>query len=214
MLNLYNSLLDYFFYKKCYFCNRKAKTGLTCDKCFEKIKSTGFKKIKKIKGTEIRGYFFYKDEIQKLIRAIKYHNKKDLSGDIARIFVELSKEDRVLGEETEIIPVPLHPERQKERKYNQMELISEEISLLTGCRINYDLVKRIKNTPPQYRLSRRERRKNLKGAFKVFPENYSGKNLILIDDISTTGVTMEELITELRKNNIHNVTGLVIAFAS
>ena len=214
MLNLYNSLLDYFFYKKCYFCSRKAKTGLTCDKCSAKIKSTGFRKIKKIKGVEITGYFFYQDEIQKLIRGIKYHNKRDLAGDIAGILVEFVKKEGLLGEKAEIIPVPLHPERQKERKYNQVELISKEISLLTGCGINCELVKRVKNTFPQYSLSRRERRKNLKGAFRVFPENYSGKKLILIDDISTTGVTMEELIVELQKNNIHNVTGLVIAFAS
>jgi ComF family protein len=210
MLNFCVSLLDYFFYRRCYFCRGKARSSLTCNRCREKIKNSGFRRVKKVKGVEIEGYFFYKDEIQKLIRGIKYHGKPELAKDIAKILVEFK--ENFFGEETELIPVPLHSDRQQEREYNQMELISGEISLLTGCKTNTDLIKRVKNTRPQYNLSQAERRKNLKGAFKVFPEFYSGKKLVLFDDISTTGVTMEELIAELRKNNIHNVTGLVIAF--
>lgn len=210
----FSTILDYIFYKKCYFCSNKARQELICDKCFKKIKSTGFRKNKKVNGIEILGYYFYKDEILHLIRAVKYHNKKEMAGIIAKIITELAGKDCFSDKNTELIPVPLHKKRQDKRKYNQTELISEEISLLTGCKTNKDLIKRVKNTRPHYKLKQRERRENLRGAFKVNPEFYTGTPLIILDDISTTGVTMEFLIAELKKHNINNVKALVIAFAS
>ncbi len=213
MLKIFYTLLDYIFYKKCYFCAKKAKKNITCDKCLDKIKAKGSKKTRKISGIKIEGYYFYKDEIQKLIRGVKYHDKKEFAGDIAGILVEFAGNEHFSAENAEIIPVPMHHKRQKKRRYNHMELISEELSAITGYKVNTELIKRIKNTKPQYKLNQTERRKNLKDAFKVNPAAYSGKKLIIFDDISTTGVTMESIIEELRKHNINNLTGLVIAFA-
>ncbi len=212
MLDFYNSLLDYIFYKKCYFCRNKANKDFICDKCHEKIKSGGVKRLRKVSGIRVEGYYFYKNEVRGLIRGIKYHDKKNFAGYLGNLLVELIGKEFFSAGKTEIIPVPLHYKRQKNRKYNHMELISREISLLTGCKVNTGLIKRIKNTKPQYKLDSTERRENLKDAFKVFPEFYTGKTLILLDDISTTGVTMEALIEELRKHNINNIKGLVIAF--
>ena len=184
-----------------------------CNSCIEQIKAVGVKKIRKIKGINIEGYFFYKDKIKKIIRGIKYHNKKSLAKNIAKIFYDLMDKEIFSGKNIELVPVPLHIERQRERHYNHMELIVQELAVLVSCNVNIDLIKRVKHTIPQYRLSQKERRENLKGAFEVFAENYSGKTLVLLDDILTTGVTMETLIKELKKNNINKITGLVLAFA-
>jgi len=208
-----SNLLDYFFYKRCYLCSRKADKNLLCGKCFKTLCSKGYKRQKLVKGIEIEGYFTYQDEIQQLIRAIKYHNKIALAGDIAEILYKFLVEQGFSGEDIVLIPVPLHPKRQKKRKYNHIEAICEEFSKLSSCKTNIDLIKRVKNTRVQYKLSPQERRANIKDAFKVFPEFYSGKKLIIVDDICTTGVTIEELIKELKKNNIHNVAGLVISFS-
>jgi ComF family protein len=183
-----------------------------CATCYEKIKQEGFKKTKIVGNIRVDAYFFYENEIQKLIRGIKYHNKKELAGDIAKILYETAGTEAFPNESAEIIPVPLHSTRQAKRKYNHMELIANEISSLSGCKVNTTLIKRVKDTIPQYNLSPEARRRNLESAFKVFPEEYSGKELILLDDISTTGATIEEMALELRKRNINNVLGLVIAF--
>ncbi len=212
MLLLISNLLDYIFHKKCYFCTERANKRIICDKCYEKLKASGAERVKTIKGVSIKGYYFYKGEVLKLIRGIKYHNKKTLAKEIAGIIVEIAGKEHFSPEKTEIIPVPMHHKRQQKRKYNHMEILAGEISLLTGCRVNVDLIKRVKNTLPQYNLNQLERRKNLKDAFRVFPEFYSGKTLVLFDDISTTGATLEVMIEELRKHNIRNITGLVIAF--
>ncbi len=211
MTDFLNSLLDYIFYRKCYLCGRRAEESLMCGKCVENIKAVGIKKTKKINGVTIEGYFFYKDEIKKLIRGLKYHNKKSLAKDIAKIFYDLMDKEFFLGKDMELVPVPLHTKRQQKRTYNHMELIAQELSFLIGCGININLIKRVKNTMPQYKLSQKERRENLKEAFNVSAKFYSGNTLVLMDDIATTGVTMEELIKELRKNNINKVTGLVLA---
>ena len=123
-----NNLLDYIFYRKCYFCGSITENGLMCGKCFDNIKSAGFRKRKLIKGIEIQGYFFYQQEIKKLIRAVKYHNKKELAEQTAKILLELMEKENFCKEDFEIVPIPLHPERQKKRTYNQMQIISEELS--------------------------------------------------------------------------------------
>lgn len=204
MLEFLGNLLDYFFYKKCYLCGKKAEHGLMCDKCFEKIKTQKNKRIKYYQSVPIEGYFIYKDEFKKLIRAIKYHDKKELAAPIAKILSEVAE----FPDNVELVPVPLHEKRQKQRKYNHMELIASQM----GCKVNNNLIKRVKDTRAQYRLTQQQRRSNLDRAFKVYPEAYNGKKIILFDDICTTGATMEELIGELRKNGISNIAGLVICF--
>lgn len=203
MIDFISNFLDYFFYKKCYLCKSKADIGLLCNKCYEAIKNKAIKKTKIVNGIKIQGFFTYSNEVKKLIRAIKYHNKRDLALPIAKLLTDLVDLDK----NTEIIPIPLHHTRQKRRKYNHMELIASHL----GCKVNTDIVKRIKDTAPQYKLSQKERRENLQGAFKI--EGNSNKKLVLFDDICTTGVTMEELVNELRKSNINNIEGLVISFA-
>ncbi|HSA07146.1 MAG TPA: ComF family protein [Candidatus Gastranaerophilales bacterium] len=213
MFSIYSNLLDYIFYKKCYLCGNKTKSGLLCLKCFKKIEADGFKELRTFKGIKIEGYYFYKEEIKSIIRGFKYHNKRELAADTAKILYNLTQKEEFSEENTEIIPVPLHNDRQKKRKYNQTELIANEFAALAGCTVNAQLIKRVKNTPPQYNLSQKERKENLKGAFRVFPEFYTGKKLVLLDDISTTGATLQEMIKELQKNGIENISGLVIAFS-
>ena len=110
----------------------------------------------------------------------------------------------------EIIAVPLHEKRIKQRKYNHMELVCEEFSKLSGFGYNFELIKRIKDTKPQYKLSRNQRLENLSNAFEIDKNKYSGKTLLIMDDICTTGSTFEEMIKGL--NNIGIVD--IICFAT
>ena len=76
---------------------------------------------------------------------------------------------------------------------------------MTSNILNTSLIKRIKDTKPQYKLKRNERIKNLANAFEVNLSNYHGKTLLLIDDICTTGSTFEEMIKELKRNGIDDI---------
>jgi ComF family protein len=106
----------------------------------------------------------------------------------------------------EIVPVPIFPKRKKKRKYNHMELVALEFSKLSGFEVNFELIKRIKDTKPQYNLNKAQRMLNLSKAFQVNPEKYNNKKILLIDDICTTGSTFEEMIRNLKEYGIDDIT--------
>ena len=86
-----------------------------------------------------------------------------------------------------------------------MNLVAEEFCKITNCTLNKNLISRIKDTKPQYKLNKTERMKNLSNAFKINKQNYSGKTILILDDICTTGATFEEIINELAKNDITDI---------
>ena len=108
-----------------------------------------------------------------------------------------------------IVPVPLFEKREKKRKYNHMTLVAEEFAKLSGYKVNLELIKRIKDTKPQYRLSKKEREENLKNAFECNLISYEGEKLLLIDDILTTGSTMTEMIKTFQNKGINDLTVFV-----
>lgn len=100
-----------------------------------------------------------------------------------------------------IIPVPMYKSDKAKRGYNQCELIAKELSHISGIPYKFDIVFKIRKTVHQKELSQKERKSNLRDAFKVKnPEKISGKNILLIDDVCTTGSTLSE-ISRLLKNN-------------
>ena len=113
-----------------------------------------------------------------------------------------------------IIPLPLHIRRLYERGYNQSYLLAREIGSTFSKEVVTDLLIKIKNTKPQSSLSGRERRINLKNAFAVHdPEKIAGKNILLIDDIMTTGTTLTEASKVLIKAKVKSVACAVAARA-
>lgn len=182
-----------------------------CESCFKNIKLNNYKLYKTIENTKIYSVTPYKNEVKKAIRAIKYHKKQAMAQYFAKILDKFWQESPDYNKDFEIIPVPLHQDRFKERKYNHMELIAKEMAKITGYSVNISLVEKIKNTHPQYKLTRKQRIANLKQAFVVHPERHTGKKIIILDDICTTGVTIQEIIKELNLHGIKDIYGLVIS---
>ena len=202
MKKFLESILDLIYRKKCYFCGKSKYSLKMCDKCYEKLDFTDFKANRIIEGVDIFCAGIYTKELQKLIRGLKYHNQKDLAYYQARFMFEYFKSLEVLcGREFEIVAVPLHSNRVRKRKYNHMELVCEEFAKLSG----FELIRRIKDTKPQYRLSRTERLKNLENAFEVDKNAYLGKTVLIMDDICTTGSTFEEMIKSLKEAGINDI---------
>ena len=108
----------------------------------------------------------------------------------------------------QVIPVPIYHKRKKKRKYNHMEITAEEFCRFGGYSYNPDVIVRVKDTKPQYKLTKSQRAKNLWQAFKVNKEKLADGKILIIDDICTTGATFEEMIREFRKNGIEDIVCL------
>lgn len=113
-------------------------------------------------------------------------------------------------ENTIIIPVPLHKKRENWRGFNQSEKIAQVISKNFNLKINSDLV-RIKHKQPQAKLNSTQRKENIIDCFAWTGKNLSDKNILLIDDVTTTGSTLNECAKVLKQNKAREVWGLVIA---
>ncbi len=208
MKNFLLSLLDWIYKKKCYFCGNSKQSLKMCDKCYDKMNFCNVTVNRQILGANIYACGLYNAELQKLIRGLKYHNQRELAFYQAKFMWEFWQKIN-LNENFLVVPVPLSKERYKQRKYNHMELVTEEFCKLSGYSYDFELIKRVKNTKPQYNLKRNERMKNLENAFEVTKD--TDKPILLIDDICTTGSTFESIIFELNKNSIYNITCLATA---
>lgn len=204
MLQKLSNLLDWIYKKKCYFCRSSKEAVKMCSKCYDDMDFLPVQINRIIEGKKVYCAGVYSKNLQKLIRGLKYHNQKDLAYYLAKFMAEYFSK---ITDKTdfEIIPVPIYPKREKKRKYNHMNLVGEELARITSNSLNKNLIKRIKDTKPQYKLKRHERLQNLNGAFEVDKSNYTGKTLLLIDDICTTGSTFEEMIKEFAKHGITDI---------
>jgi ComF family protein len=177
-----------------------------CRKCYDKIELLPPKPIKSKINAKVFSAAVYGKDIQKMIRGVKYHNRKELAYYQAKLMFEFWKNVGEKDEKYLIVSVPLYKTRQKKRGYNHMFLVAEEFAKLTGYDINKNLIKRVKDTKPQYRLTVKERSENLKDAFEVYKEHYNNENILIIDDILTTGSTVNEIIKKLNESGITKVT--------
>lgn len=198
------SLLDWIYKKRCYFCRSSKESVEMCSNCYDKMMFFPIGANRSFEGINIYCAGAYSKELQKLIRGLKYHKKKGLAYYQAKFMYEYWQKLGQSGE-FQVVPVPLHKNRIKKRKYNHMELVAKEFCLLSGYELNTDLINRIKDTKPQYKLTKKERLLNLNGAFEVDKSKLKNGKILVLDDICTTGSTFEEIIKELKQNNINEI---------
>ena len=207
MKNLLETLLDLIYRKKCYFCGSSKYALKMCPDCYDKLEYTDFRVNRAVNSVNIYCAGVYTKELQKLIRGIKYHKQKDLAYYQAKFMYDyFCCLEELKGKEFELVPVPLHKNRIKKRKYNHMELVCREFSKISGFPCNFDLIRRVKDTKPQYKLNRRQRLENLSNAFEVDKERLPQKSILIMDDICTTGSTFEEMVKTLQKEDIKDIT--------
>lgn len=200
------SLLDWIYKKKCYFCKSSNESVKMCSKCFNELEFLPVQVNRKFNDVNIYCAGVYSKNLQKMIRGLKYHRQKDLAYYQAK-FMWLYWQRLGLTQDFQIVPVPIFPKRKKKRKYNHMELVAEEFAKLSGYEVNFELIKRVKDTKPQYKLNKSQRTMNLSNAFEVNKDKLiKGKKILIIDDICTTGSTFEEMIKEFNNVGIYDIT--------
>lgn len=211
LIHILKGFLDFLFPKKCLGC--EAKNVILCDKCLDSLPEAPI--------TETRAIFAatsYQDEIvKKSIRLFKYHGVKILAEPFSalifkRIAMALPESMRDMNK-TLIIPIPLSKKRHRERGFNQTELLGLFLSDKMSIRMANNVLYKIKETISQVEIKDRNKRlKNLEGAFEIKNAKIiKNKNIILIDDITTTGATLNEARRILKTAGAKKVIGLVVA---
>lgn len=159
----------------------------------------------------------YEGAARKLIRKLKYDDDRLCAFDLALIAVSSPGIADLLSGSL-IVPVPLHRSRQARRGFNQTALIAGHLAGLTGARVLPGALRRTRDTAPQFGLCLADRRLNVAGAFETDPaferrSAYSGRTIIILDDIFTTGSTISQCAAALRKGGWQRIVALTIARA-
>ncbi|MFZ2447871.1 MAG: ComF family protein [Syntrophobacteraceae bacterium] len=148
------------------------------------------------------------------IHQFKFHGRLEWVRPLAEL-LEITHSGREIAPLDMVLPVPLHINRIKERGFNQSGLLARELARKLGLPVFYDLLIRQKWTEPQTRLNRRERLKNVKGAFAApDAEKIRDRRILLIDDVFTTGETLSECARTLKKKGASEVHALTVTRAS
>jgi ComF family protein len=226
----FKTLFDFLFPPICLGCDKEIDEGLICYQCANQISNSalgvcarcgyplGYNEgCKHCKTGPVlprtRALGGYTEPLSPLIHALKYQGKKSLAEIFGRGLTGLLNSDPILKQADAIIPIPLHPARQRERGYNQTELLGLELSRQTGIPI-INALKRKKNTKSQTTLDPAKRRENMRGAFAVKDNStIQNKKVILIDDVITSGATINSATQTLLNGGAKEVYGLVIARA-
>jgi len=148
--------------------------------------------------------------IRKAIHQLKYHNLKAISPCLAELLADYLQSNPLHGEV--IVPVPLHPRRLRERGYNQSGLLAQELGKLINLPVIEDCLVRVKQMLPQVRAPNiEERRKNVANAFACRDDRVKDKQIILVDDVCTSGATLESCAAALKSKGAISVWGLTLA---
>jgi ComF family protein len=112
-----------------------------------------------------------------------------------------------------IVPVPLHAARFRERGYNQAALLAHELARYTGLTVDEQTLVRKRATAPQTKLDAKQQKENVHAAFSCSGDTLAGKRVLLIDDVCTTGATLEACAIALLESGAHSVQALTLARA-
>jgi ComF family protein len=154
-----------------------------------------------------RAAFVYAYPTDALIQSLKYGGQLALAGLFAR---ELHRRIGHAGRVDLIMPLPLHPRRLAERGFNQAAEIARVLSRLCDLRMNTQFARRVRNTAPQTALPWRERATNMRGAFACDP-GVAGLRIAVVDDVMTTGATLDEFARTLKQSGAARVENWVVA---
>jgi len=157
----------------------------------------------------------YFGSLKDTIILFKYRGYRVLGKALATFALQaLGREESLWWGVDNIIPVPLFPEKQKKRGFNQASVLAKELARQKDIELIEGQLIKVKRTPPQTSLEASDRRKNLKGAFKVVhDQGIKGKTVLLVDDVYTTGSTLQECSLALMKAGALEVRALTIAQA-
>jgi ComF family protein len=158
----------------------------------------------------IRSPLTFQKLTREAVHQFKYQNIRTLAMPLASVIHAYLNEHPIIADV--LVPVPLHPRRMRERGYNQSFLLARELSKLTDMPVVHSCLKRSINTPAQARTTgSSERHFNMRGAFSLANGKLKGKKVLLIDDVLTSGATLDACALVLKQAGVLSVWGLTVA---
>ena len=220
----FDSILNLFYPRVCAACGEALLKDeeTVCLKCRYLLPRTGYENnpenplaqtfYGRVKFHAVTACFFFakSGKVQHLIHQLKYKGNKEAGVFLGQQIGQSIKEAPLFQGIDYLIPVPLHPKREKKRGYNQSLMIAKGINEVTGIAIGDKYLIRAVNTTTQTKKSAEERFKNVKDIFEVrFANELENKHVLLIDDVLTTGSTLESCAHALE-----NIPGIIISAAT
>jgi ComF family protein len=181
-------------------CGQPQPSGILCPTCVSWPA--------KIDG--IRSPFRFDGVMRQAIHQLKYRNLRALAVTLSQLLRDYLLANPIPAEA--LVPVPLHPKRLRERGYNQSGLLARELGKLTGLAVVDDCLIRQRTAPPQARsASVEERRRNVSEAFICCDQQLRGRQVLLIDDVATSGATLDACAAAVKASGAASVWGLAVA---
>lgn len=218
--DLWDPVLDFIYPPVCLLCDEKySGSDILCPACSEFLErsaqldfineSADFYHLSDALYFDGIYYFWeFTPEIQKLVHHLKYNGMTKIADFLGKIMAT----QFIHKEEVDcIVPIPLHPVRYRERGYNQSEKVAFVLSKFWCVSMQSNILKRISYTPTQTHLTAEERQKNLSNSFNASCEKVKGQSILLVDDIITTGSTMNICAKVLKNAGAKQVFGCSIA---
>lgn len=223
---VYKSAIDLLYPPRCPICDRVITTDeLHCNDCRFKVKYVTqpccMKCGKSLEQDDMQlcsdcskkthyfaqgvAAFSYSGEIKNSMYRFKYSNRREYSDFFAQGIADLKGHVIKAWEPDVLVPVPLHHKRQAYRGYNQAKLIADELGKKLGIPVDSHFLVRTKNTAPQKELNDKERNKNINNAFQIATFDVEYKKIVLVDDIYTTGSTVDECAKVLLQHGADRV---------
>jgi ComF family protein len=226
LYDLLDDLVSLLFPRLCYACGNHLLRNekLICTQCYVSIPRTNYhlnvgNPVEQLfwgrcQICKAAAFYFYSEgsRIRRLIHNLKYKGIREVGYELGRIYGLSLSNSGFFDDIDLIIPVPLHPLKQRKRGFNQSEYISKGLADATGLSLELKSLVRVASSDTQTRRSRYERWMNVEGIFAVNEsEKLKGKHVLLVDDVITTGSTLEACTGELLK--IEDVKVSVVALA-
>lgn len=187
----------------CHRCGTPAAGDSTCPQCRRHT-------LQYIDGIRSAAYF-EDNPIRSAIHNLKYNNHRAVAQSLAKILAEAYRRHKLSVQV--VVPVPLHRSRYKDRGYNQSELLAKQLGNLLNLPVNTTTLARTQKTAAQMSLGVQERRQNVAGAFSCINNQLANQNVLLIDDVCTTGSTLDACAAALKAGQAGSVWGLTLAKA-
>lgn len=214
MVNILNNIISVFIPAVCAGCKRKLSVSdqILCVTCRHELPITNFHLEKEnsvkrlfsgrasIRNANSFLLFHKKGIVQQIIHQLKYKGQQQIGAFFGNWYGLILKKDAVFKDVDVVIPVPLHKKRLKQRGYNQVTTFSKALATKLDLKFDENSFARTKNTSRQVFRSRGDRWQRLQNAFTVIDEeNLKGKHILLVDDVITTGATLEACANILLK---------------
>lgn len=224
-------ILDILYPARCPICHEILRgKGRVCAPCAKKIRYIKEPRCKKC-GKELekmeaeycrdclrfphsydRGIavFAYDEVMRRSISMFKYHNRREYAKFYAEEMMRAGNGYLKRWNPEVILPVPIHRQKKRKRGFNQAELVAKELGRLTSIPVDTGFLVRTEKTTPQKELTKKQRKENLKKAFAISQNTKKYERVLLVDDIYTTGATMDAISELLRDNHTKNIFFLSI----